>query len=130
MSALVTLLFLLASLVKLAPVAGVFLPSQIPSAYGIAVDDPNLAIVLRHRAALFGVVGALLAAAAFRPGLRALAAAAGLYSMLTFDLLVWLGGPANAQLTRLALIDLVAALGLVVAVALDRRLGAGDRAAV
>ncbi len=118
--ALVTALFLLASLVKLAPVVGFFLPSQIPDAYGIAVQDPNLLILLRHRAALFAIVGVLLAVASFRPSLRMLAAAVGLYSMLSFNVAVWLGGPVNAQLDLYAFIDQAAVVVLVAALALDR----------
>ena len=38
--------------------------------FGIALDEPNLQILMRHRAVLFGLLGALLVAAAFIPALR------------------------------------------------------------
>ena len=121
MKTLATSLFLYAAAIKLAPVTGLLFPLQIPSAYGVSFDDPNLMILLRHRAALFGVVGVLLATAALRPRLRPLATAAGLFSMLSFIAIVWLDGPANEELTRVAAIDATAAIALVAAYALDRR---------
>lgn len=121
MGKIVSGLFLFASAVKLAPVLGLLLPGRIAGAYGVVVDDPNLLILLRHRAGMFAIVGLLLAAAAFRPPLRSLAATIGLYSMLSFALVVWLDGPANAQLQRYAVIDLVAAAALGTALALQRR---------
>lgn len=121
MRGVIVVLFLLASLVKLAPVVGVFLPGQIPAAYGVVLTDPNLHMLLRHRAALFAIVGVLLAVAAFRPSLRLLAGVIGLYSMLSFNLVIWLDGPANEQLTRYAQIDVAAAVALVAALLLDRR---------
>ncbi len=121
MNAALKALFLYASVVKLAPVVGLLLPDRIPDAYGISVSDPNLLILLRHRAALFAVVGGLLAAAAFRAHLRPLATLAGLFSMLSFVAVVWLDGPANAQLTRYAGIDATAALAVLAGYLLDRR---------
>jgi len=119
--ALVTGLFLLAALVNLAPVVGLVLPSRIAGAYGVAVEGPDLLILLRHRA---GIVGALLAAAALRPRLRTLATCVGLFSMLSFAVVVWLDGPANAALRRVAAVDVVASLALAAAWWLDRRPGA------
>ena len=121
MNAALTGLFLFASLVKLAPVVGLLLPDRIPDAYGVTFSDPNLLILLRHRAALFAIVGGLLAAAAFRAHLRPLATLAGLFSMLSFVAVIWLDGPANAQLTRYAAIDATAAVALLAGYVLDRR---------
>jgi len=105
----------------LAPVVGFLLPSRIPDAYDVTFSDPNILILLRHRAALFAVVGGLLAVAAFRQRLRPLATLAGIFSMLSFIAVVWLDGPANTQLTRYAAIDATAAVALVAGYALDRR---------
>jgi hypothetical protein len=59
---------------------------------------------------LFGLLGALLIAAAFRPPLRTVAAIAGLVSMLTF---AWLALPLaehNAAIQRVFWIDIVASV--------------------
>lgn len=119
----VTLLFLVAAAIKLAPVAGVLGAERVHALYGIDATDPTLAILLRHRALLFGVVGGLLVAAAFRPELRVAAIAAGLVSALGFIALAKLEGGASGALARVVAADwaVVAALGLATAIELLAR---------
>ena len=122
MGALTTTLFLIVSLVNLAPVLGLFHTSRLQALYGVTLEDPNLIILMRHRAALFGVVGVLLVAAAFHAPLRPIAIAAGLFSMLSFVAVAWLVGDYNAELRRIILVDLVASV-LLVGAGLTARLG-------
>jgi hypothetical protein len=77
-------LFVLVGLVNLLPAVGILGAAKLESLYGLSLagDDPLL--LMRHRAALLGVLGGLIIVAAFRPHLRAAAAIAGLISMLTF----------------------------------------------
>jgi hypothetical protein len=70
MRVLSTVLILLASLVNLAPVTGALSAERMQALYGVALPDENLVILMRHRAILFGIVGGLLAVAAFHPPLR------------------------------------------------------------
>ena len=119
MRTIVTLLLVLAALVNLVPVVGVLSTSRLEGLYGVVVQDPNLAILLRHRAMLFAIVGALLALAAFHPPLRALAIAAGLLSMLSFVAIAGLVGEYNPLLRRVALVDVAASVVLVAAGLLD-----------
>jgi len=120
MRAIVTLLLLLAAVVNLLPVVGVLSTSRLEGLYGVVVQDPNLAILLRHRAVLFAIVAGLLAVAAFHPPLRALAIAAGLLSMLSFVAIAGLVGEYNPLLRRVVLVDVVASLALVAAGLLSR----------
>ena len=113
MQKLATVLFLIAGIVNLLPVAGIGSASRIQAAYGVVLEDANLIILMRHRAALFGIVGVLLVASAFHLPLRPLALAAGLFSMLSFVLIAFLVGGYNAELRRVALADLVASALLV-----------------
>lgn len=117
MRALVTALILLAAVANLLPLVGVLSAARLEAIYGIAIPDPNLAILMRHRAVLFGIVGGLLAVAAFHPPLRPLGIAAGLVSMLSFVALAVSVGGYNALLGRVVLVDVIASLGLVVAAA-------------
>lgn len=119
MRAIVTGLLLLAALVNLLPVVGVLSTSRLEGLYGVVVQDPNLAILLRHRAVLFAIVAGLLALAAFHPPLRALAIAAGLISMLSFVAVAGLVGEYNPLLRRVVLVDVAASLALVAAGLLD-----------
>jgi len=113
MQFLATSLFVLAAIVNLVPVSGVVSVDRLHALYGLSFDEPNLVILMRHRAVLFGIVGALLLAAAFHPPLRGIALAAGLVSMLSFVVLAWAVGDYNADLRRVALVDVAASVLLV-----------------
>ena len=106
-------LFLIVSVVNLVPVSGVLSADYLEKLYGVALVDPNLVVLMRHRAVLFGIVGGLLVIAAFRPSLRPLGLAAGLISMLSFVLVASLVGDYNAQIRGAVIIDLVASALLV-----------------
>ena len=77
MSYLIVLLFLIASLINFAPIAGAWSVDQLVRLYQIEVTDPDIALLLRHRAVLFSIVGSIILVAAFVPGLRLLATVAG-----------------------------------------------------
>jgi hypothetical protein len=130
MRAITTLLFLLAALINLGPVVGVLSASRLQSLYGIALEDANLVILMRHRAVLFGIVGSLVAASAFHAPLRPVGVAAGMLSMLAFVVIAWLVGDANAQLRRVVAIDLVGSAFLLAAALLDHFTGARGSAGV
>jgi hypothetical protein len=99
-------LFLVAAAINLAPAAGAVLPERMAALYGLAIDDPNLEILMRHRAVLFGIVGSLLVAAAFHRPLRAVGYVAGFTSMLSFLLIAWLVGGYSEQIQRVVIVDL------------------------
>ena len=115
MDALASVLYVLAGIVNLAPMSGVLSAARLQALYGIPFADPNLIVLMRHRAVLLGIVGALLVTAAFHAPLRLFAFVAGLVSMLSFVLVAWLVGDFNAELRRVALIDVVASVLLVAA---------------
>ena len=106
-------LFLAASLINLLPISGVLSADRLQTLYGVAFEDPNSVILMRHRALLLGLVGALLVAAAFHPPLRPAAVALGLASMLSFVVIARLAGGYNPQLRRVGLADLVGSALLV-----------------
>ncbi len=103
---------------NLLPLTGVLSAERLAALYGVQIEDPSLVILMRHRAVLFGIVGLLLVAAAFRPSLRLTALLAGLASMLSFILLALSSGDCSAHLLRIVIIDLVASFGLLVAAGL------------
>jgi hypothetical protein len=110
---LATALYLVVGLVNLLPVSGVLSTGRLEALYGVSVADPNLIVLMRHRAVLFGIVGALLIAAAFHPPLRVVAFVAGLVSMLSFVAIAYGASELNAELRRVVAVDLVASLLLV-----------------
>jgi len=102
-----TFLVLVAAAINLAPFLGVVSPERMSAFYGVDLDHPNLQILMRHRAVLFGVVGGLLLVAAFHPPLRTLGYVVGFGSMLSFLLIAWLVGEYSAEIRRMILIDVV-----------------------
>ena len=112
---LATALFVLTGIVNLLPVTGVLSTERLQALYGVAFDDPNVIILMRHRAVLFGIVGTLLIAAAFHLPLRPTAVAAGLLSMFSFVVIAQGVGGFNTELRRVVLADVVGSILLVVA---------------
>jgi len=111
----------LAGIIHLFPLPGVLGAGQLTRLYGVSADDPNLGILLRHRAVLFGLLGALLIAAAFRPDLRPIALIAGLVSTVSFLVIAWGVGGYNAQVARVIVADLLAVVLLLVAAGIEWR---------
>ena len=109
---------LLAAVIHLLPVAGVLGADRLQALYGVALDDPNLVLLMRHRAVLFGIVGVLLATAAFVPSLRGVALAVGGASAVAFLLLAWMSPPLNAAVARVVTADVVAVAALAIAAGL------------
>lgn len=114
MNLLVAAMLLVVGVIHLLPLAGVRGAASLASLYGLAFDDPNLAILMRHRAMLFGLLGVFLVGAAFRPAWRTTALVAGFVSVLSFLALAWSTGGYNAQIARVVVADVVALACLVV----------------
>lgn len=119
MHALSTTLICLASLINLGPVVGALSSKRLQALYGIAFEEPNLVILMRHRAILFGIVGVLLLTSAFYLPLRPAAYGAGFASMLSFLLIARLVGGYNQQLRRIAVVDVVGSAALLGAFVID-----------
>jgi len=109
----------LAGIIHLLPLPGLLGAGQLTRLYGVVGDDPNVGILLQHRAVLFGLLGALLIAAAFRPELRAVALVAGLLSSVSFLVIAWGVGGYNAQVARVVVADLLAVVLLLVAAGIE-----------
>lgn len=103
----------LAGIVNLLPVMGAAGVDWLRSLYGFEITSPDLEILLRHRAVLFGILGLLLLAAVLRPGLRGavgLAAAASMASFIAIALMVGGYGPA---ITKIVYADIIGLAALV-----------------
>lgn len=101
------------AVIHLMPAIGVLGGERLLALYGVSPDEPNLQILLRHRAVFFAMLGIAVAASIFVPALRPAAIGAALLSLVTFLLFVALEGGANAELRRAFWIDVVAVLGLL-----------------
>lgn len=108
---------LVAGSIHLLPVPGVMGVSTLARLYGIEVNDPNTAILLQHRALLFGVLGVLMLGAIALPWLRITALTVALFSAASFIVVAIAVGGYNPAIGRVVVADVVAsallAAGLV-----------------
>ena len=109
----VTLVLLVVAAIHLLPAVGVPGPERLSALYGIGVSDPNLELLLRHRAVLFAVFGGVMLAGAFHDPLRLAALLVGTVSVASFLALARALGPLNAPLDRVVLADGLALVLLV-----------------
>lgn len=108
---------LVAALIHLLPVPGVLGAGTLARLYGISVAGPDTAILLQHRALLFGILGVLMLAAIPWPSLRPVALVVGLASAASFVVVaLWVGGY-NGAIRRVVVADVVAAVALAVGLA-------------
>jgi hypothetical protein len=106
--------------IHLLPLPGLLGGDRLAALYGVIVDEPNLSLLMRHRAVLFGLLGAFMIGAAFRPPLHVAALAAGLLSVASFLLLAAIGGAINPRLERVVVVDVVALVCLLAGVVVHR----------
>ncbi|KUL93606.1 hypothetical protein DK26_22570 [Bosea sp. WAO] len=102
-----------AGIVNLLPTIGVAGVGWLRSLYGFEIASPDLEILLRHRALLFGIIGVLLLAAAISPGLRGVAVLVASASMASFVVIALLVGGFGPAITKIVIADIVGLLALV-----------------
>ena len=126
MKPLVAIALVIVGAIHLVPIVGVFGADRIAALYGIDIGSADLEILMRHRAMLFGLLGAFFVYAVFRPAWRTAAFVAGFVSVLSFLALAFVVGDYGAPIRRVVIADVAALAFLVIgaiAHALDRRAG-------
>lgn len=109
MSYLVSAMLFVVGILHLVPLQGVLGSERLVSLYGfLPFDEPNLAILMRHRAVLLGLLGAFLLFAAFRPAFQGVALVAGFTAVISYLWLVASIGGHNALLARVLMADVAA----------------------
>ena len=114
MNWLVSAGLVVAAVIHLLPVPGILGPDWLARLYGVAIADPDMTIMMRHRALLFGVLGLFMLAAAAKPEWQAPAAVAGLVSAAGFILLAWQVGGYSPAIARVVTADIVAVAALLI----------------
>jgi len=115
MNRLIMGLFVLVALIHLVPTVGVLSADRLHGLYGVTIEDPDLLILMRHRAVLLGIVGVLVGVAAFRPSLRPAASFAAFANMLAFIAIAMGAEGIGPEVERVAFADGVACVLLVAA---------------
>jgi len=113
MKYLVSAMLIVVGVIHLLPLSGILGSERLASLYGLSFNEPNIEILMRHRAVLFGLLGAFMVFAAFKPAFQTAAFIGGFISVVSFLYLAWSVGGYNAQLGRVFIADVVA-LGCLV----------------
>jgi hypothetical protein len=113
---LVSAMLVVVAVIHLPPLSGVLGSGRLAALYGLSFNEPNLAILMRHRAVLFGLLGLFLLYAAFWPPFQTVAFIAGFASVVSFLWLAWSVGGYNAQVARIFIADIVALVCLIIGV--------------
>ena len=72
MSKIYLILLFLVGVINFVPIIGLLSLDKINQTYGLSVVDNNLAILLRHRALIFGLIGGLILYSVFNTQYRVL----------------------------------------------------------
>lgn len=118
MRLLVSVLLLLVGLIHLLPLPGLFGSERLAALYGLDFGEPNLALLMCHRAVLFGLLGGGCVIAAFRPSWQGVMLAAAAISAGSFLLLALTGGSYNAAIARVVTVDAIAVGAIAIAAVL------------
>lgn len=115
MEKVVTGLLVLVGIIHLLPVSGVLGVERLAALYGLSLGEPNIEILMRHRAILFGLLGLFLLYAAFQPSLQLMAIVAGLVSVVSFIAIAWSVGGYNEAIRKVVIADIIATIALIAA---------------
>ena len=111
---LVSAMLVVVGVIHLLPLSGVLGSERLAALYGLSFNEPSLAILMRHRAVLFGLLGLFLCFAAFRPAWQTIAFVAGFVSVVSFLWLARSTGGYNALVARVVVADIVALVCLII----------------
>ncbi|MDZ4731015.1 MAG: hypothetical protein SH820_13840 [Xanthomonadales bacterium] len=118
---IIAVLLVIVGLINLAPVVGVLGTDSLSKLYGLASLEGDLLILMRHRALLFGILGVFIICSAFKRQLQPAAMLMTMVSMLGYILLLFISDKYGAELFRVAIVDAIACLPLVLAIILYGR---------
>ena len=115
---IIAVMMLIIAVIHLIPVMGVLGAARLETLYGISINTPELEILMRHRAVMFGILGAFFVYAAFVPFLQPIAFLAAAATLIPFFYLAFSVGGYGQAINKILVGDAVALVALIVAVAL------------
>lgn len=109
---------LVVALIHLFPVIGVLGAAQLRKLYGQSFESPDLQLLMRHRAVMFGIVAGISVLGALVPAYRLVALVVGAVSVLSFLGLAAAIPGYGPGLRKVVIADIVALVALVIAAGL------------
>lgn len=122
-----TIALLVSGIIHLIPVYGVSGSAALTQLYGIEVVDSNVAILLQHRALLFGILGLLMLLAIALPSIRIPVLVTGLLSAASFIVVAMWVGDYNPAISRVIRADAFASALLAVGLLTEWHFSYGTR---
>ena len=107
---------LVVAVIHLLPISGFVGVERLAVLYGVEIAGPDLEILMRHRAMLFGILGGFFAYAAYRPAFQPVAFVVAFVSIASFIFLALSVGGFNSDIGRVVIADIVALVCLLGAV--------------
>lgn len=114
-SKIICVLLILVGIINFLPLMGLLSVDRLQALYGISATEPNVQILMRHRAILFGLVGGFIIYAAFNPGFQPIAMIMAFISMAGYIVLCLQIGGFNELLRKILWVDVVGLLLLAAA---------------
>ena len=118
MQKIISTLLIIVGIIHLLPVTGLLGADRLSALYGLSFGQPDLAILMRHRAVLLGIVGLLALYSVLNAALQPAALVAGTLSVGSFLALALSTGGYNGLIGRVVIADVVALACLLAAGAL------------
>lgn len=116
---LLSSMLIIVGIIHLLPLAGVLGNQRLAALYGLSINEPNLAILMRHRSVLFGILGVFFVFAAFQPPFQTVAFIAGFVSVVSFLWLAFSVDGYNLQVSRVVMADKIALVCLIIGFSVD-----------
>ena len=114
----ISFLLLVIAAIHFVPVSGFAGVAQLESLYGIGVTSPELEILMRHRAVLFGILGGVFVLGAFNIRYQCLAFVLAASTLLPFFYLTAVIDYSNESIRGILLGDMIALVALLGAIIL------------
>ncbi len=112
---------LIAAVINLLPVYGILGSAQLSKLYGIPFEgNPDLEILMRHRAVLFGIVGTIVLYSMYDHMYRKVATFIALVSMVTFIVIAGLVGHYGTAIQNVIKVDIIGLIVLLPIVFFDQ----------
>lgn len=118
MERMISFCLLVVGLINIVPVMGIISAQKLETAYSITLAGNDLAILVRHRALLFGILGAFIVYSAFDPFYQLAAMIMAGVSMVGFALLVLGTGGYNEAIGKVFFVDIIGIFFLLAAAVL------------
>ena len=113
----------IAALIHLMPLFGITGGDALQRLYALRFDNPDSLLLMRHRALLFGLLGAGMLAAIRLRSLRTPMLVCGIASTTGFLALAFDAGTINSALARVVIADVIALAAMIVAASIAPKLG-------